>query len=119
VRSDELRHVTRDRRRRTGPSRTTRALILGLDLDAIFETLNAQSIKERLPKIRRNVRHALSEQRQSSRNTPTRAEIIKAWQKEETRLGKFINLDEDTLKAFSTCPLNMLEESVRAKISQS
>lgn len=46
---------------------TARALILSLDINQIIDTYNAQSITEKLPKLKRTTRKALSTARQSSK----------------------------------------------------
>lgn len=43
--------------------------------------------------------------------------VIKAWGEAETRIGKYVNLDTDTLKNLMSCPPDMLVETVRSELS--
>jgi len=44
----------------------------------------------------------------------TREQVIAAWSDAERRIGKFVNLDQDTLNSLIGCPMELLEESVRS-----
>jgi hypothetical protein len=45
-----------------------------------------------------------------------RATIIEEWSKAEQRLGKYVNLDKDTLSVFMICPPELLAESIRSRL---
>jgi hypothetical protein len=48
--------------------------------------------------------------------TADRAQVIAAWSEAERRMGKFVNLDDDTVKGLIGCPLRLLDDVVRSKV---
>jgi hypothetical protein len=48
----------------------------------------------------------------------SRDAIIKAWGQAEKRIGKYVNLDEDTINKFIRCPADLLVESIRSELSR-
>lgn len=60
--------------------------------------------------LRRYYESLTDEQRQAKR-----ARIIKLWGEAETRIGKYINLDEDQIFNLMTVPDDLLEEYVRSE----
>lgn len=48
----------------------------------------------------------------------TREQVIQAWSDAERRIGKFVNLDQDTLDSLIGCPLDLLVETVRSLLSR-
>ena len=44
--------------------------------------------------------------------------IIETWGEAEKRIGKFVNLDEDTIKSFMTCPAHLLVDAIQSLLSR-
>lgn len=49
---------------------------------------------------------------------PNQKKIIKTWTAAEQRIGKFVNLDQETIKMLLSCPLNLLNETVQSLLGR-